>query len=40
MLTAGVLEEMFSGYGGEYLYFKNNSNFAAGFEVFNVKERL
>lgn len=39
MLTAGVLEEMFSGYGGEYLYFKNNSNFAAGFEVFNVKKR-
>jgi hypothetical protein len=39
MLTAGVLEEMFSGYGGEYLYFKNNSNFAAGLEVFNVKKR-
>ena len=39
MITAGVLEEMFSGYGGEYLYFKNNSNFAIGFEVFNVKKR-
>ena len=39
MLTAGVLEEMFSGYGGEYLYFKNNSNFAFGLEVFNVKKR-
>jgi hypothetical protein len=39
MLTAGLLEEMFSGYGGEYLYFKNNSNFAIGIEVFNVKKR-
>lgn len=39
MITAGVLEEMFSGYGGEYMYFKNNSNFAIGFEVFNVKKR-
>ena len=39
MFTGGILEDMFSGYGGEYLYFKNNSNFAIGFEVFNVKKR-
>ena len=39
MLTAGILEEMFSGYGGEYLYFKNDSNYALGLEVFNVKKR-
>ena len=34
MFTGGILEEMFSGYGGEYLYFKNNSNYALGFEDF------
>ena len=39
MFTGGILEEMFSGYGGEYLYFKNNSNFAIGFEAFHVKKR-
>ena len=39
MFTGGILEEMFSGYGGEYLYFKNNSNYAFGFEIFNVKKR-
>jgi hypothetical protein len=39
MFTAGILEEMFSGIGAEYLYFKHNSNFAIGFEVFDVKKR-
>ena len=39
MLTGGILEDMFSGYGGEYLYFKDNTNYAIGFEVFNVKKR-
>jgi len=39
MFTGGILEEMFSGYGGEYLYFKSNSNYAIGFEIFNVKKR-
>ena len=39
MFTGGILEDMFSGYGGEYLYFKNNSNYAVGFEIFNVKKR-
>ena len=28
---------MFSGYGMEYLYFKQNSNFAYGFELFDKK---
>jgi len=39
MLTAGILEEMFSGAGFEYLYFKEGSNYAVGFEVFEVKKR-
>ena len=36
MLTAGILEEMFSGYGFEYLRFEQEKNFAYGF---NVKKR-
>lgn len=39
MLTAGILEEMFSGYGLEYLYFQNGKDYAVGFEVFKVKKR-
>jgi hypothetical protein len=39
MITAGVLEDMYSGYGFEYLNFKQNSNYAYGFEVFNVRKR-
>ena len=39
MLSAGILEEMFSGYGLEYLYFNNSKNYALGFEIFNVKKR-
>ncbi len=39
MLSAGILEEMFSGFGFEYLYFKEKSNFAFGFEVFDVVKR-
>ena len=39
MLTGGILEDMFSGYGAEYLYFKPNTNYSVGFEVFNVKKR-
>ncbi|MEL0009852.1 MAG: YjbH domain-containing protein, partial [Flammeovirgaceae bacterium] len=39
MITAGILEDMFSGYGFEYLYFKGNSNYAVGFELFDVKKR-
>ena len=39
MFTAGILEEMFSGYGIEYLHFNPSKNFAYGFEIFNVKKR-
>ena len=39
MFTAGILEDMFNGWGGEYLYYKNNSNYAIGFEVFKVYKR-
>ena len=39
MVTAGILEEMFNGYGFEYLYFENKKNYAYGFELFNVKKR-
>jgi len=39
MLTAGILEEMFSGFGFEYLYFNNKKSYAFGFEAFNVKKR-
>ena len=39
MVTAGILEEMFLGAGFEYLYFKENTNYAFGIEVFNVKKR-
>lgn len=39
MFTAGILEEMFSGYGLEYLYFDNRKKYALGFETFMVKKR-
>ena len=39
MLTTGILEEMFSGYGMEYLYFDQTKNYALGFELFSVKKR-
>ena len=39
MLSAGILEEMFSGIGFEYLYFKQYSNYAIGFEIFDVTKR-
>ena len=39
MFTAGILEDMFSGYGMEYLHFKNDTNYAVGFEVFDVVKR-
>ena len=39
MLTAGILEDMFMGYGFEYLYLKEESNYGIGFEVFNVQKR-
>ena len=39
MISAGILEDMFSGYGLEYLYFKGNTNYAIGFELFEVQKR-
>ena len=39
MLSAGILEEMFSGFGFEYLYFEEKSNFAFGVEIFDVVKR-
>ncbi len=39
MFTGGILEEMFNGVGFEYLYFKEDSNYAIGFEVFDVQKR-
>ena len=39
MLSAGILEEMFSGYGLEYLYFDNTKSYAIGFELFDVTKR-
>lgn len=39
MLSVGILEEMFSGYGIEYLYFDNSKSYAVGFELFDVKKR-
>ena len=38
MLTAGILEDMFMGYGFEYLYFKEEKNYGIGFEVFDVND--
>jgi len=39
MFSAGILEDMFSGYGFEYLYFKSNTNYSIGFEIFDVQKR-
>ena len=39
MMSVGILEDMFSGYGFEYLYFKANTNYAVGFELFDVQKR-
>ncbi len=38
-ISAGIFEEMFSGYGIEYLWNKNNLPFALGFETFKVYKR-
>ena len=39
MFTGGILEDMFSGFGFEYLYFKNDTNYSVGFELFKAKKR-
>lgn len=39
MFTAGILEDMYAGYGMEYLWFNLDNNYAVGFEVFNAYKR-
>lgn len=39
MFTAGILEDMFSGVGFEYLYFKQNTNYSFGMELFKARKR-
>ena len=39
MITTGILEDMFSGAGMEYLYFVPNTNYSFGAELFKVKKR-
>ena len=39
MLTGGILEDMFSGFGVEYLYFVPDTNYSFGLELFKVKKR-
>jgi hypothetical protein len=39
MFTGGVLEDMFSGFGAEYLYFEPNTNYSFGLELFSVRKR-
>ena len=36
MMSAGIFEDMFSGYGGEYLYFTPNTNYSFGVDVCKV----
>ncbi len=38
-LSAGIFEEMFTGYGMEYLWNKNDLPFSVGFEAFKVYKR-
>ena len=38
-ISAGIFEEMFSGYGGEYLWSNYNNNYAIGVEAFKVYKR-
>jgi hypothetical protein len=39
MMSAGIFEDMFSGAGMEYLYFKPNDNYAFGIDIFKVRKR-
>ena len=39
MLSAGILEDMFSGYGLEYLYYDDKKNYGVGFEIFEAHKR-
>ena len=39
MMSAGIFEDMFSGAGMEYLYFKPDTNYAFGVDIFKVYKR-
>jgi hypothetical protein len=39
MISAGLLEDMFAGYGFEYLWFNPKNRYAIGFEAFDVYKR-
>ena len=39
MMSAGIFEDMFSGIGGEYLYFRPNNNYSFGVDIFKVFKR-
>ena len=39
MMSAGIFEDMFSGAGMEYLYFRPNTNYSFGIDVFKVRKR-
>ena len=39
MFSGGILENMFSGIGMEYLYFRQETNYAFGIEAFSVRKR-
>lgn len=39
MFTGGILEDMFSGVGMEYLFFEQKSNYSFGVELFHVRKR-
>jgi len=38
-MSAGIFEDMFSGAGMEYLYFKPDTNYSFGIDVFKVFKR-
>ncbi len=39
LFSGGILEDMFSGIGFEYLYFRQDTNYAFGIESFKVRKR-
>ncbi len=39
MMSAGIFEDMFSGAGMEYLFFKPATNYSFGIDVFKVRKR-
>ena len=39
MMSAGIFEDMFSGIGGEYLFFTPNTNYSFGVDIFKVFKR-